>query len=56
VTKTRQELEQAYAEIKALKEQLQQENVVLREEVDKGSMFEEIVGSSAPLRAVLSQV
>src|SRR2546422_4200598 len=32
------------------------ENVVLREEVDKASMFEEIVGVSAPLRAVLSHV
>jgi PAS domain S-box-containing protein len=32
------------------------ENVVLREEVDKAWMFEEIVGVSAPLRAVLSHV
>jgi len=33
-----------------------QENVALREEVDKASMFEEIVGSSPALTAVLSRV
>jgi transcriptional regulator of acetoin/glycerol metabolism len=32
------------------------ENLALREEVDKASMFEEIVGTSAPLRAALAQV
>jgi transcriptional regulator with GAF, ATPase, and Fis domain len=32
------------------------ENLALREEVDATSMFEEIVGTSAPLRAVLSHV
>ena len=37
---SRRALEQAYGEIKALKDQLQNENVVLREEVDKVSMFE----------------
>jgi PAS domain S-box-containing protein len=35
---------------------LQSENVVLREEVDKASMFEQIVGTSPPLRSVLSRV
>jgi formate hydrogenlyase transcriptional activator len=35
---------------------LQQENVALREEIDKTSMFEEIVGGSPALMAVLSQV
>ena len=34
----------------------QQENLVLREEVDKASMFEEIVGTSPALRAVLARV
>jgi transcriptional regulator with GAF, ATPase, and Fis domain len=34
---------------------LQQENVALREEVDKASMFEEIVGASPTLMAVLSR-
>jgi hypothetical protein len=33
---------------------LQQENVALREEIDKASMFDEIVGGSAPLKRVLS--
>ena len=41
---------------KQTEEKLQQENVALREEIDKSSMFEEIVGSSAALRAVLSRV
>jgi len=37
-------------------ERLQQENVALREEIDKTSMFEEIVGTSPALAAVLSRV
>jgi formate hydrogenlyase transcriptional activator len=37
-------------------ERTQNENLVLREEIDRSSMFEEIVGSSEPLRHVLSQV
>ena len=37
-------------------ERTQNENLVLREEIDRSSMFEEIVGSSEPLRRVLSQV
>lgn len=41
---------------KQAEERLQHENVALREEIDKASMFEEIVGSSAPLRRVLAQV
>jgi transcriptional regulator with GAF, ATPase, and Fis domain len=53
---SRQALERAYAEIRALKERLQGENIVLREEIDTTSMFEEIVGSSPPLRSVLLQV
>src|SRR6266850_692531 len=32
------------------------ENLALREDIDRASMFEEIVGSSASLRAVLAQV
>jgi PAS domain S-box-containing protein len=35
---------------------LQNENVALREEVDRASMFEEIVGTSVALRAVLSRI
>src|SRR5258705_1886863 len=37
-------------------DKLQQENVALREEIDKTSMFEEIVGGSPALTAVLLQV
>jgi transcriptional regulator with GAF, ATPase, and Fis domain len=48
--------ESAYAEIEDLKDRLQSENIALREEIDKTSMFEEIVGASRPLRAVLSHV
>ena len=41
---------------KRSEERLREENLVLREEIDRSSMFEEIVGSSAPLRSVLAQV
>ena len=41
---------------KSAEERLRQENVALREEVDKASMFEEIVGASPALTAVLSRV
>jgi formate hydrogenlyase transcriptional activator len=41
---------------KRAEERLQQENVALREEIDKTSMFEEIVGTSPALSAVLSRV
>ena len=41
---------------KQAEEKLQQENVALREEIDKASMFEEIVGTSHALQAVLSRV
>src|SRR5262249_13539504 len=53
---SRQALEKAYEEIQALRDQLQRENIVLREEIDETSMFEEIVGASAPLRRVLCHV
>jgi formate hydrogenlyase transcriptional activator len=49
-------LRKAFAEIKELRDQLQQENLALKEDVDQASMFEEIVGSSGALRRVLSQV
>ena len=39
-----------------LEERLQRENVALREEINHASMFEDIVGSSEPLRKVLAQV
>jgi formate hydrogenlyase transcriptional activator len=53
---SRQALEKAYAEIRALKDRLQSETTVLREEIEQTSMFEEIVGASPPIRTVLSHV
>jgi len=49
-------LERAYEEIRLLKEQIQKENIALREEVDRTSMFEEIVGTSPALRTVLTSI
>jgi formate hydrogenlyase transcriptional activator len=49
-------LAKAFKEIQTLKDQLQTENFALREEIDKASMFEEIVGSSEMIRQVLVQV
>jgi PAS domain S-box-containing protein len=43
-------------ERKKAEERLQEENVALREEIDKTSMFEEIVGTSPALAALLSRV
>src|SRR6202035_3678311 len=45
----------AFEEIKALKDELYKENIVLREEVDKSSMFEEVVGTSPVLQTVLAR-
>jgi formate hydrogenlyase transcriptional activator len=50
------ELRKAYDEIKKLQEQLYKENLALKEEIDRSSMFEEIVGASPPLQEVLSRV
>ena len=41
---------------KQAEDRLRQENVALREEIDKASMFEEIVGTSPVLKAVLSRI
>jgi len=41
---------------KQAEQRLQNENVALRDEIDNASMFEEIVGTSPPLRAVLSRI
>jgi formate hydrogenlyase transcriptional activator len=41
---------------KRAEERTRNENVALREEIDRSSMFEEIVGASAALRQVLAQV
>ncbi len=41
---------------KSAEEKLRQENVALRQEIGRASMFEEIVGASGPLKVVLSQI
>jgi formate hydrogenlyase transcriptional activator len=41
---------------KKSEERLREENLALREEISRSSPYEEIVGSSAPLRRVLSQI
>src|SRR5262249_1893090 len=46
----------AEAEIRTLKDQLYREKLALRDEVDRTSMFEEIVGASPTLKAVLSRI
>jgi PAS domain S-box-containing protein len=50
------EQKRAEAEIKALKDQLYKENLALRDEVVRASMFEEIVGASPALQSVLARV
>jgi DNA-binding NtrC family response regulator len=50
------DLKKALEEIRKLKDKLYEENIALKEEVDKASMFEEIVGESAILRIVLARV
>lgn len=49
-------LESAFQEIQALKDRLYKENIALREEIVRTSMFEEIVGESPALRTVLARV
>jgi PAS domain S-box-containing protein len=41
---------------KRAEDNLRQENVALREEIDKASMFEEIVGTSPALKSILSRI
>jgi DNA-binding NtrC family response regulator len=50
------DLKQAVEEIKTLRDLLYKENIALREEIDKASMFEEIVGESHALQAVLARL
>jgi PAS domain S-box-containing protein len=45
----------AFEEIKALRDEFQRENVVLREELGKTSMFEEVIGTSSALQMVLAR-
>ena len=53
---SRAALEKAFKEIKELKDELYRENLVLKDEIDQASMFEEIVGTSEVLRRILVQV
>lgn len=49
----------AYTDIddrKRAEERLKEENVALREEIDRASMFEEIVGASPASKAMLSRI
>ncbi len=41
---------------KRAEERIKNENLALREEIDKASMFEEIVGTSSTLRTVLTRI
>jgi formate hydrogenlyase transcriptional activator len=41
---------------KKTEQQLHNENIVLREEIDRSSMFGEIIGSSNPIRQLIKQV
>jgi transcriptional regulator with PAS, ATPase and Fis domain len=49
-------LERAFEEIKRLKDRLHDENLMLREQIDQAFMFDEIVGSSSALKAVLESI
>lgn len=49
------ERDNAIEEIKTLRDQLQRENIVLREELGKTSMFEEVIGTSSALQMVLAR-
>jgi PAS domain S-box-containing protein len=49
-------LQEALNEVKKLRDQLYKENIALRDEIDKASMFEEIVGTSAALQVVISRL
>ena len=50
------DLQNALDEIKRLRDQLYKENIALRDEIDRASMFEEIVGESPALLKVLARV
>src|SRR5439155_749044 len=48
------EQENALEEVRRLKDELYKENIVLREEINSTSMFEEVLGASAVLQRVLA--
>jgi PAS domain S-box-containing protein len=49
-------LQNAYVEIKELKDRLEVENIYLRKEVYTGDIFKNIIGQSEPLKEVIRQV
>jgi transcriptional regulator with GAF, ATPase, and Fis domain len=49
-------LQSVIEELEVLRDHLYKENLALRDEVDRASMFEEILGTSPALQAVLSRV
>ena len=55
-TRLYSDLQEREARITTLKDQLYRENLALRDEVDRVSMFDEIVGSSKALKAALSRI
>ncbi|VBB44835.1 Formate hydrogenlyase transcriptional activator (fragment) [uncultured Desulfatiglans sp.] len=54
--KANQELQRALAEVQSLEEQLERENLALRETIKTDQTFPGIVGTSPAIRSVLSQV
>src|SRR5438067_1417773 len=48
------DLKKAFGEIRALKDELYKENIVLRHEIGSTSMFEEVLGTSSALQNVLA--
>jgi transcriptional regulator with GAF, ATPase, and Fis domain len=54
--RTETKLRDALAEIQELRDRLQAENLLLREEITNSHGFEEIIGESVALRRVLAQV
>ncbi len=53
---TEEALRQSLEELRRLKARLQNENLFLREEIDRGAEHGEIIGRSAPLNRVLEQM
>jgi hypothetical protein len=51
-----EQVRRSLKEIRRLKDRLQDENLVLRAEVDQALMFEEIIEASAALKSVLSRI
>jgi len=54
--RSQEDLLEAFEEIKRLKDHLQDENLILREEIDQAFMVDDIVGSSPVLQSVLSSI